>query len=100
MTDAPDFPWGERNPEGGYKVGDLVGIVHSDHADYLFDNPEGVITAMKEDEDAWEDDEGEASNMFATVTVEVTVSTHKLYLISRPHLCTCPHCGNQHRSQP
>lgn len=37
------FIWGDKDPTGGFKTGDLVGIIYSDHEEYIFDNPEGVL---------------------------------------------------------
>jgi hypothetical protein len=70
---APTFPWGERDPEGGYRVGDRVGVIHSDHEEYIFDNPTGVITAIEQDGDG----------PVLTVSVNAEVTPDQLYLIER-----------------
>lgn len=65
-------PWGERNPQGGYRVGDEVGVIFSDHEHYIFDNPTGVVTAV--------------DDQTATISVMVgaMVNQDRLYLIERP----------------
>jgi hypothetical protein len=72
---SDDFPWGEVNPEGGYRVGDAVGLFYSDHERYIFDNPTGVVTSVECDED---DD-----LQLITVQVEALVTAGDLYLIKR-----------------
>lgn len=70
------FPWGDRNPEGGFQVGDYVGLIHSDHDDYIFDNPSGVVTHVEKAEN--EDDLDRI-----TVQVDATVSADLVFLIDR-----------------
>jgi len=69
------FPWGDRNPEGGFQVGDHVGLIYSDHEEYIFDNPTGTVTAVDEDEDLGQQ---------VTVEVEATFNADRVYLIARP----------------
>ena len=71
------FPWGDHNPEGGFKVGDIVGLSYSDHDEYIFDNPTGVVVAIESaEEDGWPDQ--------ITVEVQATISADRVYLIKRP----------------
>jgi hypothetical protein len=76
---SESFPWGDRDPVGGYKVGDVVGIIHSDHEDYLFDNPNGVVTAIAVDDEGMQQ---------LTVTVETDVAADRCFLIGRPEEST------------
>jgi hypothetical protein len=69
MGPTPDFPWGDRYPEGGYRIGDRVGLIYSDHTDYIFDNPTGIVTEVEEDS--------------VTVQIEVSVDNERVYLIER-----------------
>jgi len=71
---TPEFPWGDRNPEGGYKVGDEVGIIHSDHETYMFDNPTGKIVRLQDDGD---------DTPTVVVLVEAYCHAGDLYLINR-----------------
>jgi hypothetical protein len=64
-----NFPWGDRNPKDGYKVEDCVGIIHSDHENYLFDNPTGKVIKTAKD--------------MVIVQIEVEVPKDKMYLIER-----------------
>ena len=69
------FPWGDPDPEGGFQVGDRVGLAYSDHEEYVFDNPTGVVTAIEE---------GEPDiPARITVQVEATISADRVYLIQR-----------------
>ncbi len=70
-----EFPWGDRNPPEGFKVGDYVGIIHSDE-NPSFDNPEGQIVTI--DEGEFEDD-----GLMIGVQVVTTIMENDLYLIKR-----------------
>ena len=72
-----NFPWGDRDPESGYKVGDYVGIIYSDHDTYIFDNPKGIVVAVED-----RVDEGLGSQRL-TVQVEVEVSSNRTFRIER-----------------
>jgi hypothetical protein len=67
---SESFPWGDRDPVGGFKVGDHVGLIYSDHEEYIFDNPTGVITSIGDDGTV-------------TVKVEATIDSDRVYLIER-----------------
>lgn len=69
-----DFPWGDRNPPGGYEVGDRVGILFSDHDRYLFDNPVGKVVAVDFDDE---------DRALITVQVQADCAPEDLYLIAR-----------------
>jgi hypothetical protein len=71
-----DFPWGDPDPPDGYKVGDTVGIIHSDHETYMFDNPVGTIVAIENDSDDPED-------TVYTVAVNAGCVAKDLYLVAR-----------------
>lgn len=74
------FPWGDLDPEGGFQVGDRVGLIYSDHEEYVFDNPTGVVTAVEEGE----------PDLPARITVQVeaTISADRVYLIQRSSTST------------
>jgi hypothetical protein len=72
-----DRPWGDSSPEGGFKVGDVVNLAYSDHDEYIFDNPRGVVVAVDEDEEYDEPDR-------VTVAVEATLPASRVLLIARP----------------
>jgi hypothetical protein len=72
VSGGDPFPWGDRDPVGGYKVGDRVGIIYSDHDNYIFDNPDGEVVAVDHDGD----------RVGVTISVQVTVwDPEKLYLV-------------------
>jgi hypothetical protein len=75
MSGDRNFPWGEPNPVGGFKVGDYVGLIYSDHEEYIFDNPEGVVTAVEQDDD---------EQTIITVAVSAQITADRVYLIARP----------------
>ena len=66
---------GDADPEGGYQVGDEVGLFYSDHDTYIFDNPTGVVVAIAEGEDGFE--------QRCAVEIGVEVGSSHLYLIHR-----------------
>lgn len=68
-----DFPWGDQNPPGGFQVGDYVGLVYSDHDEYIFDNPVGFVTALNE-EDGY---------TRVTVEVEASIGSDRVFLMAR-----------------
>jgi hypothetical protein len=80
-----NFPWGDRHPEGGYKIGDVVGLIYSDHENYIFDNPTGIVVAVDDDcEKHGFEHEDDGACASVTVQVEATVNAgHHLYLIER-----------------
>lgn len=71
-----NFPWGDLDPIDGYKVGDAVGIIYSDHEHYIFDNPTGEVVAVEQKSDE------EFAEVFVTVQVKVSVPSSKLYKIT------------------
>jgi hypothetical protein len=79
--DDSQFPWGEREPEGGFKVGDYVGLIYSDHDNYVFDNPEGVIVDIEGEEP--DEVDGEPGQR-VTVEVRGSISADRVYLMFRP----------------
>jgi hypothetical protein len=96
MALSADFPWGEISPEGGYQVGDRVGLFYSDHERYIFDNPVGVVTRVEENCD--DADHPDPCPRCQEITVQidpVTVYEHgdgtdeDLYLIDRKATGSC-----------
>lgn len=71
-----DFPWGEQNPQDGFKIGDRVGLIYSDHEEYIFDNPVGIVTAVG-------DSAGDQSDVTLSVVVDASIDASRVYLISR-----------------
>jgi len=72
----PDFPWGMQNPPGGFQVGDYVGLIYSDHEEYVFDEPKGVVTKVEPMD--WDE-----SVSLITVEVEAAILSDRVYLIKR-----------------
>lgn len=67
-------PFGDPNPPDGFQVGDYVALIYSDHGEYIFDNPRGVITAVDTRE----------YGVFLTVVVPALISSDRLLLLERP----------------
>jgi hypothetical protein len=79
-----DFPWGDRDPEGGYRIGDTVGLIYSDHEDYVFDNPTGVVVDVRPyDENDEDPDENGSRQQWVSLSVYAECSSEILYLIER-----------------
>lgn len=72
-----EFPWGELHPQGGYRVGDYVGLIYSDHERYIFDNPTGVVVAVEESCTDADHPEPCDTCQQVTVQVEATVYTQR-----------------------
>lgn len=75
------FPFGELDPDGGFKVGDWVGLIYSDHEDYIFDNPQGIVTNVEDTGDG-------TGDAIVTVNVSASIGDHRVYLIARPQAPT------------
>ena len=71
------YHWGDPTPSGGFQVGDVVGLVYSDHEEYVFDNPVGVVTYIKPDPDE------DGGDDMITVAVEATIGAHRVFLMGR-----------------
>jgi Ser-tRNA(Ala) deacylase AlaX len=57
-----------------FKVGDTVGLIYSDHEEYVFDNPTGVVTHVEHEDDMPDQ---------VTVEVKATIGADRVYLIER-----------------
>jgi hypothetical protein len=80
---SEDFPWGDRLPLGGYQIGDYVGLIYSDHEEYIFDNPTGTVTQIEGDCVDADHSDPCTECQRVTVQVEAVIGAERLYLIER-----------------